>query len=245
MTSPEKPYFTPQVVSNLPVDKNHPLYARFAAEIQRFPQESVYIYSFDENKLLYAAGWQETLGYADDEIDLVTIVKQTDPYYAPFAYDLNDCAVQFILSRKERLLEYAVSMEVKKIHRNGHLVPMRVKLAIYSVHEDGRLQSAIGRFQIDHSIRFGKVLRYAAFGPNKDDFEEALNQSLFKHITLSDKEKEAMVLVAQGMAFKEIADQLNITVSAVEKRILPLYKRFDVKSLPHLISFAYENFILP
>ena len=45
--------------------------------------------------------------------------------------------------------------------------------------------------------------------------------------------------------FKEIAERLNVSQSAIEKRIIPLYKRFNVKSLPHLISFAYDNNILP
>ena len=51
-------------------------------------------------------------------------------------------------------------------------------------------------------------------------------------------------MVAKGFSFKEIAGLLNVTQSAIEKRILPLYKRFNVKSLTHLISFAYDNHIL-
>ena len=52
-------------------------------------------------------------------------------------------------------------------------------------------------------------------------------------------------MLAQGRSFKEIAHELNVTQSAIEKRIIPLYKRFDVKSLTHLVTFAYENHILP
>ena len=44
--------------------------------------------------------------------------------------------------------------------------------------------------------------------------------------------------------YKQIAEKLNVSASAIEKRIIPLYKRFNVKSLPHLISFAYDNHIL-
>ena len=51
-------------------------------------------------------------------------------------------------------------------------------------------------------------------------------------------------MASKGFAFKEIAEKLNVSASAIEKRIIPLYKRFNVKSLPHLISFAYDNHIL-
>ena len=88
-------------------------------------------------------------------------------------------------------------------------------------------------------------MRYAAYGPEKDAFEEELNKELFHYYAISQKEKEALALVAQGRSFKEIAMEFNVSQSAIEKRIIPLYKRFDVKSLTHLVTFAYENHILP
>jgi DNA-binding CsgD family transcriptional regulator len=106
--------------------------------------------------------------------------------------------------------------------------------------------SIIGRLLVNRSITFGKVMRYAAYGPEKYEFEENLNKKLFNynHQAMSDKEKEALGLAADGYTFKEIADRLKISVSAVEKRIIPMYKRFEVKSLPHLVSFAKDNHIL-
>ena len=84
----------------------------------------------------------------------------------------------------------------------------------------------------------------AAFGPETSGFEETLNNQLFNELGISRKEKEALELASKGYAFKEIANKLNVSQSAIEKRIFPLYKRFNVKSLPHLISFAYDNHIL-
>ena len=88
-------------------------------------------------------------------------------------------------------------------------------------------------------------MRYAAYGPDKDEFEEELNKTLFYKYAISNKEKEALGLVAKGYSFKEIASLLNVSSSAIEKRILPLYKRFNVRGVAHLVSFAYDNFILP
>jgi DNA-binding CsgD family transcriptional regulator len=88
-------------------------------------------------------------------------------------------------------------------------------------------------------------MRYAAYGPEKEQFEEELNKQLFQHYAISQKEKEALALIASGYAFKEVAQQFQVSQSAIEKRILPLYKRFNVRSLTHLISFAYDNHILP
>lgn len=237
-------YFALTQVSGAPVDKAHPQYEHYRNSIPLFPNEAVYVYSFQQNRLLYAAGWEKTMGYRDDEITMHIIMQATDPAQAPFAFELNNKAVQFLMSPRKDLDQYSYFFEGRKIHKDGSLVPMSIHIRVFSTKND-HVDEVIGRFQVNHTLRFGKVLRYGANGPFKNEFEEILNKELFQYSAISAKEKEALSMVSKGLSFKEIADELDISTSAVEKRILPLYKRFDVKGLPHLISFAYENFILP
>ena len=118
------------------------------------------------------------------------------------------------------------------------------RVGVYGV-ENGKVLSIIGNFMVNHNLHFGNVMRYASFGPEKEEFELELDQTLFYEMVISNKEKEALAMAANGYAFKQIADELKVSVSAIEKRINPLYKRFNVNSLPHLVAFAYENNILP
>ena len=231
-------------ITNIPADLSSEEALNFKKTIPIFPEEAVYIYSFARNRMIYANGWEQILGYRSDEITMLTIVSITSPEYAPFSNELNDKALKFIHSRTEDLEQYSFSIELKKIHKNGNHVPLISKVGVFRA-VNGNVVEIIGRSQINRSIKLGKVMRYAAYGPEKSEFEEELNKSLFHHIAISEKEKEALALVADGYAFKEIASMLNLSQSAVEKRILPLYKRFDVKSLSHLVSFAFENHILP
>src|SRR6478609_1946527 len=134
-------------------------------------------------------------------------------------------------------------MELKKLHKNGSHIPVISKVGVFST-SGGRLTAIIGHFQINRSMKLGKVMGYAAYGPGKDIFEEELNKQLFRHYAISRKEKEALSLVAKGYSFKEIAEHFNVSPSAIEKRIIPMYKRFEVRGLTHLISFAHDNQIL-
>jgi DNA-binding CsgD family transcriptional regulator len=237
--------FSKSLISNIPADLSSETARYYKNVFKRFPEEAIYIYSFKENKMLYADGWEEVLGYRDDEISMLTIVMTSSKAFAPFSNELNDKALKFILSKTEELEKYSFTIELKKIHKNGSEIPMVAKVGVFES-EHGRVTSIIGNFTINKSITFGKVMRYAAYGPEKNEFEEELNRSvLFKHLVISDKEKEALALAAKGLAFKEIAKALFVSASAIQKRIIPLYKRFKVKSLPHLISFAYDNHILP
>ncbi|MFZ8310585.1 hypothetical protein ACO1LC_14120, partial [Staphylococcus aureus] len=84
--------------------------------------------------------------------------------HAPFTFDINDKAVRFLATPRENIEDYSFTFETRKIHKNGSLVPMEIKIGVYSG-ENGLIKEAIGRFQVNRSLRFGKVIRYSAFGP--------------------------------------------------------------------------------
>lgn len=231
-------------ITDVPADLTTDEALDFRKNILRFPEEAIYIYSFRQNRMIYADGWKDILGYEDYEINMLTIVNITSPEYAPFSNELNDKALQFLHYTTEDLEKYSFSIELKKIHKDGTPVPLISRVGVLKA-ENGQVAEIIGRSQVNRSLKFGKVMKYAAYGPDKSQFEEELNKALFQHYAISQREKEALAYVAQGYSLKEIATLCNVSQSAIEKRIIPLYKRFDVKSSSHLISFAYDNHILP
>jgi DNA-binding CsgD family transcriptional regulator len=231
-------------ITDVPADLHSDIALRYRTAIPRFADEAVYVYSFKENRMLYANGWEAILGYPDEEINMLAIVNMSAPEFAPFSHELNDKALKFIFQQSENLEQYSFSIELKKIHKNGSAIPIVARVGVFDS-EKGMVTAIIGRFQVNRSINFGKVMRYAAYGPGKDVFEDDLNRHLFAYMAISDKEKEALALVAKGLSYKEIAKQLFISLSAAQKRVLPLLKRFQVKNAAELVSFAYENYILP
>ena len=216
-------------ITNNPADLNTETARNLKKTLIRFPEEAIYIYSFKENKMIYADGWEELLGYRDDEITMLTIVSITTPEYILFSNELNDKALLFIQNKTEELEKYSFTIELKKFHKNGTPVPLISRVGVFRS-EKGKVTEIIGRSQLSRTL--------------KSEFEENLNRALFTYFAISEKEKEALELVAKGYSFKQVADLLKVSQSAIEKRIIPLYKRFDVKSLTHLISFAIENNIL-
>lgn len=232
------------IVTEKKVDTTSKEYLYFKKIIPKFPNQAVYIYSFNQQKMLYAEGWKDVLGYDDTEVNMRLMVESAVPEFAQSLNDLNDKAWAFLLTKKERLEEYSFTFELQRFHKNGCRVPVFSRVGVYKS-VDGKIDQIIGISQVVHSLKFGKVMQYATYGPEKEEFEESLNKDLFHCFAITKKEKEALQLASKGYTFKEIADKLSVSQSAIEKRIIPLYKRFDVKSLTHLISFAYDNHILP
>ena len=236
--------YSKSFITNIPADLKSKEALLFHKTIPKFPEDGIYVYSFKEGRMIYANGWEELVGYKDEEISMLGIVNLSAPDFSNFVNEVNDKALQFIHTKTEDLEKYSFSIELKLIHKNGTEIPVIARVGVHSS-EQGKMTSIIGRFQINRSLIFGNVMRYAAYGPDKDEFEEELNKTLFYKYAISNKEKEALGLVAKGYSFKEIASLLNVSSSAIEKRILPLYKRFNVRGVAHLVSFAYDNFILP
>ena len=214
-------------------------------DITRLPNEGIYIYDFQKGKILYSNGWKDVIGYRNDEISMKTIIMLTSNEYIAFVREINDKALYFLHQRNTFLTEYHLSFGIKMKHRNGIDVPVSDTLQVYSTTPDGNLSQIIGRFRRDDKLRLGKVRSYTAHGPEKDIFEQSLNNDLLYNFRISNKELEVIRLLSKGKTYKEIAFDLDISMSAVEKRIAPLFKRFNVKNNAHLVGFAYENELLP
>jgi DNA-binding CsgD family transcriptional regulator len=230
-------------ISDIPCHPNDAVYKKYKNKVPHFIGQAVYIYSFEKNKMLYTSGWEDLLGYKNEEITLLKIISLTSERHFNFSNELNDKALQFLINIKKDLQKYSFTIEVEKKHKNGKIIPIFSRVGIYKS-DKGSILEIIGISEKIHSRKLGNIMQYAAFGPELSGFEEMLNTQLFNQLAISRKEKEALELASKGFAFKEIAKKLNVSQSAIEKRIIPLYKRFNVKSLPHLISFSHDNHIL-
>lgn len=232
-------------ITNVPADLSNEEYLFYKERLFKYPMEGIYIYSFEKGKMLYADGWESVCGVPDNEISMLGIVNMTSPEFGPFVNEVNDKALYFLHQRKDYLKEYSFTIEIKIRHRNGTDVPLVARVGVFDVFPDGHLKSIIGRFQVDYGLRFSKIMRFSAYGPEKDVFENDLNESLFYPYRISDKELEALRLLSLGHAYKEIAEILQISSSAVEKRIRPMFDRFGVKNNTSLVAFGFENNLLP
>lgn len=240
---PSKGKLLSQIISSQPADSNSEQALIYDRNFPIFPNEALYIYSFLENKLIFAKGFESILGIADHEVSLLDIISSTSPEHLQFSMELSEKAFQFISEKKERLEDYGFEIELRKMHRNGKAVPLISRVQVFKS-QDGKVSEIIGRIQINYSIKFGKVMRFSTFGPDKEELEDIISKVLVDTPSMSDKEREVLYLVVEGKSYKEIAPLLNISQSTVEKRIMSMFKKFEVKSLPQLINFAHENYLL-
>jgi DNA-binding CsgD family transcriptional regulator len=233
-------HFYKTIITDIPMSGDRDKIAFFEKTVALFPYEALYIYSLVTKRMIYVKGWQELLGYKDEDISLLKLTELTVPAYVPFCREMNNKALEFILSKKERLEEYSCIVYSKKFNKNGEEVPLIESVGVFKS-ENGIATEIIGRYQINKHARRGKVIQYDAYGPEKSAFEETLSKDLFNHLAISGKEQEALKMLADGKSYKQVADHFDISLSAAKKRIIPLFERFGVNNLAHLIHFAHQN----
>ena len=88
--------YTRDRVSDVPFDSNDAIYKAYKEKVPQFIGQAVYIYSFEKNRMLFANGWQELLGYKDEEITLLKIVSMTSKRHFNFSNELNDKSLLFL-----------------------------------------------------------------------------------------------------------------------------------------------------
>ena len=66
--------YTREIVSDIPFDSNDPEYQKCKEKVPQFTGQAIYVYSFVKNRMLYAHGWDEMLGYKDEEITLLKLI---------------------------------------------------------------------------------------------------------------------------------------------------------------------------
>ena len=211
--------------------------------MKTYKNQAVYIYSFKEGKMLYTSGYFDLLGYKDEDMNMLLFVSLTSKKYSKFSNELNDKALLFLSKTTENLEKYSFTIELEKTHKNGSNIPIFSRVSVFKA-SNGVVEQIIGVSEVIDSLRLGDIMQYAAYGPYKAYFEATLNKDLFNYFAISRKEKEALQLASEGFCFKEIADKLNVSNSAIEKRIIQMYKRFNVNSLTHLVGFDNRNNIL-
>jgi len=89
---------------------------------------------------------------------------------------------------------------------------------------------------------------YAVMTPSSqpiysNDVAEKLEKSVLKSpaLTLSPREYEILLLVAQGLTNKEIAETLVLAVKTVDSHVARLIKKLGVSNRSQVTAYAYEH----
>ncbi|MEP7251740.1 MAG: response regulator transcription factor [Ginsengibacter sp.] len=74
-----------------------------------------------------------------------------------------------------------------------------------------------------------------------DKPEEKVQETFFD---LTDREKEILALLVQGLSYKQIGTTLNISTNTAKKHVINIYHKLHVNSRAQAMNLAYEKGLL-
>lgn len=213
------------------------------ADIPFFSDEAIFVYSLVEMKIMHAAGWQQLLGYENDEISMQMLIGITTPDYADFIREMNNQSLAFILEKRERLDEYSCTIESKKYNKAGDEVSLLESVRVYRSAK-GRVTELLGRYKLNPRITNPNDKYFHASGPGIEVLVDKMREFGDEGRLITRREHEILKLLAGGMILNDIANHLGVSKSNIEKKIYGLFKKFRVRNQKELISHTIKNNLL-
>ena len=210
------------------------------ANIPCFSDEATYVYSLKTKKILFAEGWMELLGYENEEISMDLLVEITTPDHKEFIKEMNNQALAFILSKSANLFVYSCTTECKKYSKLGVEVPLLESVKVYRSLK-GKVVEVIGTYKRNPRMPHTGNKYFQASGPGIEILVEKMQQfeALEKEITK--RECKIIRMLANGKTITEVAKEMFVSKSTIEKNLSELCRKFEVRNRAELIAYSHEN----
>ncbi|HSO56954.1 MAG TPA: response regulator transcription factor [Paenisporosarcina sp.] len=96
-----------------------------------------------------------------------------------------------------------------------------------------------------HSVSKGQSVFHSSMTKKFLGFNQPEPELVKTKDTLTEREKEVLICLVQGMSNKEIAQALFISDKTVKIHVSNIFKKLDVKSRSQVVIYAVQNQLVP
>lgn len=145
------------------------------------------------------------------------------------------------LSIEERT-EMSITYDFHITQPNGKMVLVNHHYTPIALTQEGKIWKALCLFSLSHNASAGNIKIMQNNKPYFWEFNDSTKKwSKTEKISLTDREKDIIVLSAQGYDSKAIANHLCLQESTIKYHRHKLYQKMKVKSLAEALSYAITN----
>lgn len=204
--------------------------------------ETVYIYSFKENKLLFAKGFDKVYGIESHELNAQKLNSLYTPHFKNFIDEYFDRILLYLRNNNQNLNTFSISTIIKVNHFDK---PVLLIIRVFDTDENGNLISVIGRSFRGLPIQSTNIVQYFLEGEGNANFMEKINHHLDFKDCISRKDIELIEELTMNSTIEQTSENLNLSPEHIEFYTNNLLSRFKLNSVPELIEFAKNNHLIP
>lgn len=200
--------------------------------------ECIFVSDFSKNELVFIKGFQNLLGYRDEDISLEFIRSLYHPMEAGRIKRIIRAAVLYSLDHPEDTLgnELSITFRIKK--KEGGYIKILDNSSIIEVDKNNKILYVLSRYTdisfMDHTDNINWNLK--ANNLNKEAFKKLIYRNEQKYFTK--RETEIIQEIANGRSSKEMADKYHISRHTVATHRKQIYYKSNCHNPMELIIFC-------
>jgi DNA-binding CsgD family transcriptional regulator len=207
------------------------------------PTQCMYVSNYQQRKITFQRGVKQMLGYTKREFNHNLIHTFIHPDDIDMVQRLTKAAIAYVIDRNlvddgQMFLTYRVRK------KNGDFVKVMRQTNVFEKDSDGRF---ISNLSVLTDVSFMSTVntvdwKFLASDLDAEEFKDYVKEEYDDFF--SDREKQIITYIAQGMQSYEIAGHLNISKHTVDTHRRKLLKKAGCKSTIELVSFCQKNGII-
>jgi len=211
---------------------------KLLGQFPRFPGHFLYIYNFSEGRIVYARGFEEVLGYHDDEVDLELVMDALHPADASIVAGLDFRATEAMtkVRNPENFMELSLSVDYRMRRANGEYIKILRQTAVFEVDKNtGRVHSTFNLCKDISTIKPAGSIGWQITGFDQVQFGAPEHATNHVHYRPTPREMDIVRKLAEGKISRVIAEELEISLHTVNTHRRNLLERTGMGNTTELV----------
>lgn len=189
----------------------------------------------------------QILGYNREEFNVDNVIGLIHPEDASYFLEFEHKVTAFFTNLPpDKVMKYKVSYDYRMKRRDGQYVRLLHQASTIQSDENGAVIRVLGVHTDITKLKKenGSTLSFIGLEgePNYDDVSIGIAQNYIKNVSLSKREKQVLIYLAEGKTSKEIGDILFISKFTVDRHRKNMLKKTNISSTVELaVRSIQEN----
>lgn len=206
--------------------------------------ECFFVWDVRLGEMLFNKGFENLLGYPDDEINLAKFGELFHPDDKEYAYRLGQAAVLHSIKKPELNEELCLYVSHRIRKSNGTYIKILAQSSPYHIDNEGLITSFLVKLSDISFVDTSDVVQYK-FMANDLDGELFHDLVFSKHKSIfTPRELDVINEIQKGLSNIQIAENLRISKFTVETHRKKIMKKSGCHSAEELLLFCRRNGVL-
>lgn len=207
-------------------------------------KECIYVIDFVNNKVIYNKGFQNLLGFKDDDITLDIVFNNYHPDDKEVVNRLIKAAINYSIENAPVDLNNVLYISYRRRKKDGSYIKVLSKNIIHEVDDEGRVTKGYTKLLDISFMDNCNAVKWVfeAESLNEEDFKRHIYQEYEDFFTK--REREIIEEIANGLINKSIAEKFHISEYTVATHRKHILKKSNCHNTNDLILFCRRKGIL-